>query len=154
MPPPTAAPASVFSGATDTLYIYGGMMLVEELGYWMLETSNRLYALDVDTREWRLLSPAGERPPPSEKGTGWEYGGDLWIFGGYSHHTVPRVTEDSHEVAEDPQSDGGWSNSLVCYSPGDHRYLTPQTRGRAPCPRAGSASCVSGHQAGPIFIYS
>ena len=151
VPLPTTAPIGVFSEATGTLYVYGGMVLVEELGYWMVETSSRLYALDVHRREWRLLSPGGECPPPSEKGTGWEYEGDIWIFGGYSQSMViSRGSEDSYEVAEDHHSGGGWTNSLVRYSPKENRYHRPVTKGRPPCPRAGSASCVQGLK---VFIF-
>ena len=123
------------------------MTLAEELGYWTVETSSRLYALDVDRRKWRLLSPSGECPPPSEKGTGWEYEGNIWIFGGYSQDTGSTGdSEDSYEVTEDHQSGGCWTNSLMCYNPLENQYHRPVTKGRPPCPRAGSASCVSGHK--------
>ena len=151
MPPPTAAPIGVFSRATDTLYVYGGMCLADQLGYWTVATSSNLYSLDVHRREWRLLSPGGECPPPSEKGAGWEYEGDIWIFGGYSQSMVSsRGSEASYEIAQDHQSGGGWTNSLVYYSPRENRYHRPVTRGRPPCPRAGSTSCVRGHK---VFVF-
>lgn len=152
VPPHISAPSATLSSSNNLLYVYGGMNLVEQLGYWIIETSNSLYTLDVEQRQWTQLHPVKTKtkPPPAEKGVSWEYKGDIFLFGGYCEDELRVSRSDQFQVTEDHHSGGVWTNHLVIYNPKENKYIQPQTKGSPPCPRAGAASCVIGDN---VYIF-
>jgi len=148
VPCPTVSAVGV--SVSGLLYVWGGLVQREkdagddyiDLVY---SSSDTLYVLDMETREWRSVCPAGESPPPSEKGAGWEYQGHLYFFGGYSSHGCPQKSWDyGYEETSDPASDRVWHNALVRYDRERDRYEWPKLRGVIPCPRAGCAVALHG----------
>ena len=148
VPPPTAGA----SGAGDScqLLVWGGATRMEELGYWLTITSHQLYRLQLDTRTWSRLGPAGRPPPPAEKGVAWRHGDWLYLFGGYC---AERWAGDGagYDVEQDPETGGWWHNALVRYSEAQNRWDWPAVLGISPSPRAGAAATRAPGPAALLF---
>ena len=65
------------AGPDGSLYVFGG----DEGG----SRNNELYKLDLDTKEWHLITPLGSvKPNPRDEHTMVAVGNDLFVFGGYT----------------------------------------------------------------------
>ena len=148
VPPPTVAPAGVWSSHDNLLYIFGGMV---DSPYLPSHSSNQLYSLDVVSRHWTRLTPSGPCPPSLEKCSGWEHDGDIYIFGGYSDDRTLESC-DQFETAVDNHSgvEGVWTNCLLRYNVRTNQISFLTTRGVTPEPRAGAGVCRAG---GRVFVF-
>ena len=148
VPPPTLSGVGVC--VSGVLYVFGGLVQTEEDGGddyidILYSSSQSLYSLNIETRTWRKLSPAGEPPPRSEKGAGWEYQGWLYFFGGYSSESQEdKSVQLGYDQTEDPFTGRVWHNALVRYEVETNKYEWQKIKGSAPCPRAGAGVCVDG----------
>ena len=148
IPPPTVAPAGVLSSVDNQLYVYGGMV---DSAVDYPHTSNHLYSLDLDTRLWTRLEPSGDNCPSLEKCSGWEYEGDIFIFGGYSDDSS-QLDNDLYQVVTDHHSgvDGVWTNCVLRYNVVTNVMSVLLTKGQPPEPRAGAGVCCVGHR---VYVF-
>ena len=154
IPHPTMS--SIGLSSKDLLFVFGGLVQTEEnsdgdyidLVY---RSSNNLYHLDIEHREWKQLKPRGEPPPATEKGVGWEFQGLLYFFGGYSSEKMEeKAFQMGFDISEDPFSGKFWHNALVAYDIQCNQYHWPKVKEALPSPRAGAAACVQGNY---VYIF-
>ena len=131
------------------LYVWGGLEQGEGGSYYTYSTSRSLLFLDLEARLWSRLEPAGDPPPPSEKGVGWTWGGAVFLFSGYSA-TNCRDQARAQGFDWEEEGEGGWHNALVCYSPGTGAWSWPRVQGATPCPRAGAGAVVVDNK---VFLF-
>jgi len=110
------------AGPDGSLYVFGG-----DDG----SLSNELYKLDLDTKEWHLITPRGSvRPSPRSGHTMVSVGNDLFVFGGYTGSG-----EDARWLAT------VWGHVRYCAD--DCSADQVVTRGSVRQLYAGMASCVA-----------
>ena len=84
-----------------------------------------------------------KRPSPRCDHRGWEYGGCLWIFGGYGRPFDGYLSENGTFTVDDQSSLGeGVNNQLLCYDPSTQIWTNPQCYGSVPSPRSEYGSTV------------
>ena len=87
---------------------------------------------------WSFIEPQcqEESPSPRNRHTGWEYAGNLWIFGGAG--PSPERYLNNHGATAG-LSMFTKNNQLLCYNPSTQKWINPQCFGAVPSPRSGHA---------------
>lgn len=113
--------------------------------------TNQLYCVDLTdgTFTWRKISHTfGSPPSPRDKLSCWVYDGKMIYFGGYGHKMLSELDNGSRSFIVDETSwvgelFWGWNNEVHVFDPEQSSWSQPQTRGRAPAPRAAhSSACI------------
>ena len=143
-PPALARTCAVRMGAD--CYMFGGRRIHEFLKHRKL--TNRLWKLSQTSSGcfvWNEIMPNSGKPLPRSSHTGWEYGGQLWIFGGYRGISPPvgylrRYGEFETAVC----------NQLFCFNPTSNKWKNPNCFGSVPKPRAHHVTTVTGNK---VWLY-
>ena len=129
------------------LYIFGGRKirhrqyppLCECLCYF---TTNSVWKLTRTPKEYFacrelsfLLKPSRGLPSKRRNHTGWEYAGNLWVFGGYAE-------EPNGYLNDHGDYTNGCSNQLFCFDPCRETWRNPECHGSVPLPRGRHATAV------------
>ena len=138
--PDTSAAPEPFSRAVatvihGTIYTFGGIKVD------VYKKTNELWTL---TRAkpgcftWSFIEPQckEESPSPRSSHTGWEYAGNLWIFGGAG--PSPKDYLNDHGATAGI-SVFTMNNQLLYYNPNSEKWINPQCFGAIPSPRSGHA---------------
>ena len=107
------------------------------------DQTNALWTLNR-TREyftWTFIEPKckEESPSPRMGHTGWEYAGQLWVFGGLGHSQGGYLNDHGNFVG---MSSNVANNQLLSYDPTAQKWTNPQSYGNVPSPRLGHASTI------------
>ena len=70
--------------------------------------------------------------------TGWEYTGNLWIFGGMAK--VERLA--AQYLNDHGDFVNGYNNQLLCFSPPNLEWTNPKQYGSVPPPLAGHSTAI------------
>ena len=138
-PPAINDPCAVAIGTC--IYLFGG--------------TNKI-TLDMTNALWKLTKTQGyfhwdkaacqssvKLPSPRWRHSGWEYGGCLWIFGGYGS-PLDQYLNDHGDFTLYPQGiyGEGFNNQLLCYDPSTQTWTNPECFGAVPLPQCGFASTI------------
>ena len=126
----------------DDVYVFGGDSLssfTETNALWTLKrTANTCYAWsEIPTKTNK------KAPSPRECHRGWEYGGYLWVFGGYGPSPFGYLN-DSGEYAH------GWTNQLLSFDTSSQEWTNPKSSGSIPSSRCSYASTIVSHN---VWLY-
>ena len=119
------------------------MHIVKLLQTWLIETQDFLKKKECITKmsegcfNWSFITPQCKKESPSPRNghTGWEYGGNLWIFGGMGPSHQGFLND--HGDISDP-----CINQLLCFNPNTTKWTNPQCFGAAPSPRLYHTSTI------------
>lgn len=113
----------------------------------MVQISDCIWRLDLQTMVWEKLNPKGNGPLRCDKTSCWSYEGKIYLFGGFG--PPPDFTKNTSyhfSFVVDPSTEGefprGWSNQLVCYNSRTNKWEWPNANGRPPLPRAAHGVAV------------
>ena len=137
--PDTSAAPEPFSRAVTTvidgtIYTFGG---INAKAY---DKTNELWTLtraELGCFTWSFIEPQckEESPSPRSSHTGWEYAGNLWIFGGAG--LSPEGYLNDHGATSAGFSNFTTNNQLLYYNPNTQKWINPQCFGAVPSPRSG-----------------
>ena len=136
--------AKAAAAAIDkTIYVFGGY---DESGH----KSNAIWKLRKTKYEWFYWSEfykpqcKEESPSPRAGHSGWEYAGNLWIFGGYGDSLEGYLNDNGHteEFSSNSFSRCVRNNQLLCFDPNTECWTNPQCFGRIPTPRSSHANII------------
>ena len=87
---------------------------------------------------WSFIEPQcqGKSPSPRSSHAGWEYAGNLWIFGGAGPSPEGYLNDHGANAG---RSVFIMNNQLLCYNLNTKTWINPQCFGAIPSPRAGHA---------------
>ena len=96
---------------------------------------------------WNEIVTASNTDAPSPRcyHSGWEYSGNLWIFGGCGLSPVGYLN-DYGDFDESTRI----NNQLLCFNPSCKEWTNPQCAGSVPSPRDCCASAIMGHK---VWLY-
>ena len=140
IPPAINAACAVAIGSD--VYMFDGRRNAEcsfADALWKLNRNPKGYFL------WSRIVTEDQTRVPSvrSKHTGWQYGGNLWIFGGH--------TESSDGYLNDNGDfDNGWCNHLFSFSPSSKEWRNPKCSGSVPAPRSSHDSTRIG---GKVWLF-
>ena len=139
IPPTTYAPCAVAIGSC--IYMFDGRdrILKEQTNsLWTLtRTHGCFHRSEVDNQNGVKL------PSPRYQHRGWEYKGQLWIFGGYGSPLDRHHREYGDFAVNTTRGDGeGANNQLLCYDPSTQKWTNPECSGSVPLPRFNHASSI------------
>jgi len=113
----------------------------------MVQISDCIWRLDLQTMLWEKLSPEGSGPLRCDKTACWSYEGKIYMFGGFG--PPPDFTQtklNNFTFVVDPSTEDeyprGWSNQLVCYNSRSNKWEWPTANGTPPLPRAAHGVAV------------
>ena len=102
-----------------------------------------------DNFEWKKVhlkhkkkktKPKPKTPSSRSYPSGWEYEGNLWIFGGYGENIVgPNYLSNHGTFQPDDPEDvklGGSNNQIHCYNLRAQKWTNPKCDGAVPSPRS------------------
>ena len=125
------AVAAVING---TIYTFGGN---DAKSY---NFSNALWALGRTGKDftWTFIKPkCKESPSPRTFHTGWEYAGNLWIFGGAGPSSQGYLNDHGEfDVIVMGSKSFSKNNQLLCFDPNTAKWINPQCHGDVPSPRS------------------
>ena len=125
---------AVAAAVDGTIYVLGG----EDTKF---NLKNELWTLSkakTGRFTWSFIPPncKEESSSPRTWHTGWEYAGNLWIFGGAG--PSPEGYLNDHGTFAGITC-FGWNNQLLCYHLKTHKWINPQCFGAEPSPRSDHA---------------
>ena len=130
-----------FTGTTCTVAIGGDVYMFDGRDkYEGSSFTDALWKLNRNPKgcfQWSRIVAKDQTRVPSVRSehTGWQYGGNLWIFAGY--------TESSDGYLNDNGDfDNGCSNHLFAFNPLSKEWRNPKCSGSVPEPRCGHASAT------------
>ena len=96
---------------------------------------------------WDEIVTTSNKDAPSPRCfyTGWEYSGNLWIFGGYGLSPVGYLNE-----CGDFDASTFRNNQLLCFNSSCNEWTNPECTGPVPSPRECYASAILGHK---VWLY-
>ena len=96
---------------------------------------------------WDEIVTASNTDAPSPRcfHTGWEYSGNLWIFGGSGLSPVGYLNDWGDFNASTCSN-----NQLLCFNPSCNEWTNPQCTGSVPSPRNCCASAIMRHK---VWLY-
>ena len=129
----------------ESVYVFGGKVtsdIVEER-----KITNDLWKLTRTTQqcfEWNKSKDQCKKKTPSPRiyHCGWQYAGQLWMFGGFG----PSLSDYLHNHVYfkgtlDPTYYGD-NNQLLCFDPLSEEWTNPETSGTIPKPRSNQATSI------------
>ena len=135
----------------DDVHMFGGVGASNE------KTNNALWTLKRTSAMcfvWRKIVTKNNIKAPSPRSShgGWEYAGNLWVFGGFGPSLVGYLNDSGDYV-------GGWNNQLLSFNPSRQLWTNLKSSGAVPSPRAGHATttgrnkawCYGGYDGGTVF---
>ena len=121
---------------TDDVYMFGGRDPVTD--YW----SNTLWKLSKSLKglfTWcKVRTKNMNLPSPRDRFTGWEYAGNLWIFGGRGD-LPDGYLNDHGEISTRGITR---NNQLLCFNPSSEEWTNPECSGQVPTPRGAHATAT------------
>ena len=126
----------------SVIYMFGGSK-----GRFSKDVTNEMWTLTRNSDgsfAWDeiVTTRNTDAPSPRESHTGWEYSGNLWIFGGYGPSPVGYLNE-----CGDFDATTGCNNQLLCFNPLCNEWTNPKCTGSVPSSRCGCASAIWKHKA-------
>ena len=126
---------AVAAAIDGTIYVFGGDVgkFTQNNDLWMLSKAK------TGCFTWNFIQPQckEESPSPRTGYSGWEYAGNLWIFGGVGRPS-PEGYLNYHGTFERHKF-FRWNNQLLCYNPKTHKWINPQYFGAVPSPQSDHA---------------
>ena len=126
----------------EDVYVFGGYTKSSNThtnALWTLKrTSKTCYV-------WSEIPTVNNRkaPSPRQCHRGWEYGGNLWVFGGCGP-SPSGYLNDSGEYAH------GWNNQILSFDTSSQEWINPKSSGAIPSPRDKYATTVVSHN---VWLY-
>ena len=93
---------------------------------------DKLFALDLTTKEWTSVEAKGDLPTGRRSHSMWTYNGKIYMFGGYE------------------SKDNTHFNDLYSFDPLTSSWTRLLPDGYSPCPRRRHCSCLVGQR---VFIF-
>ena len=143
-----ASPASIIDGAcivavVTEAYVFGGRNRVSSgQGVQGTISVGDLWQMTITPEgclNWGKIKTKKPKAPSSRCfHTGWEYAGNLWIFGGMAKtEQLPAQYLNDHGDFVT-----GYNNQLLCFSPPNLEWTNPKQYGSVPSPRAGHSTTI------------
>ena len=128
----------------SVVYMFGGTK-----GIFLRDATNALWTLTRicdGSFAWDEIVTTCNTDAPSPRccHTGWEYSGNLWIFGGRGPSPVGYLNDCGNFDAFN------YNNQLLCFNPSCNEWTNPECTGSVPSPRACCASAISRHK---VWLY-
>ena len=127
--------SAVAAAIDGTIYTFGGLLAES------YNERNALWTLSKRSKgcfTWRFIKSRcnKESPSPRNGHTGWENGGNLWIFGGMGR-SQEGYLNDHGDILDQVYN---CNNQLLCYNPNTAKWTNPRCFGAVPSPRLYHAS--------------
>jgi N-acetylneuraminic acid mutarotase len=123
--------AHTMTDVAGVMYLFGGWNQAIPQYYadtWWFDTSS-LYTLS-GTANW-TYSTSPYQPPARNAHTMVDYGGDLWLFGGFSHN----VSQGDSVGCANPYDNCIWYNDVWTYNTGADKWMQVYPAGPLPAGR-------------------
>ena len=107
--------------------------------YMMMNAVWKLTKTPNQCFKWKKSMARAKKKTPSPRGnhSGWDYKGQLWIFGGHGHTLAGYLNEHG-----DFSRNTGANNQLLCYDPLSEDWRNPEPSGTVPEPHSDNASTI------------
>ena len=130
------------------LYVFGGRKIYPHSTLTNVDSdlTNHVHKLTKTSvkhfvhRKISFKSRTRSAPSPRRHHTGWEYAGNLWVFGGDA--LIPDGYLNNHGDFVDNRT-----NQLLCFDPSSTKWTNPKCSGSVPCPREKHSTAASGDKA-------
>ena len=127
---------------SDDVYVFGGL----NSSYTRYSTFTRTNAVWTLTRTsetcyvWNKIPTMDNKKAPSPRGghRGWQYAGNLWVFGGCGPSPVGYLNDNGEYYHQ-------WNNQLLSFDPSSRKWTNPKSSGAIPSPRANGAAIIVSH---------
>ena len=129
----------------SVVYMFGGSKFISYKhttnALWTLtKTSDGSFAWDEI-----VITSNMDAPSPRLNHSGWEYSGNLWIFGGRGQSPVGYLND-----CGDFDASAGLNNQLLYFNPSCNEWTNPECTGSVPSPRSCCASAIMSHT---VWLY-
>ena len=125
-----------------SIYMFGGYLYLKHIGtneVWTLtETSKGCFV-------WRqiMFEHKEKTPSPRAYHSTWEYGGNLWIFGGRGTSSDGYLSDHGEFEPAAVDEEDYENNQLFCFDPSGNEWTNIKCSGKIPDPQAGPATTIT-----------
>ena len=122
----------------DDVYVFGGVSHINNT------RTNALWTLKGTSKTsfvWHEIVTKNNMKAPSPRFShqGWDYAGNLWVFGGNGPPLVGYLSDNGEHV-------NGYNNQLLSFDPSSQEWTNPKSSGTIPSPRAGHTITTIRHK--------
>ena len=131
----------------DDVYVFGGFDRASWAPTNALWTLKRTFETSYVWSEIPTVDN-GKAPSPRQCHRGWEYAGNLWVFGGHSSSPIGYLNENGKYCHM--WDNHGFNNQLLSFDPSNQEWTNPKSFGAIPNPRENYAATKVKHN---VWLY-